>query len=115
MVRHGPGCVQPRWDVVPRPDVSTAVAQLEAGTPAMQPRQRLRPVGRGREPQVRLVMVRSVSALSALSGLRRNLSGIFAAILKVETCPFPQGNSLLALVVSHCHWLYLNAFCIKYL
>lgn len=57
-------------------DTSTAVAQLEAG--AMQPG----PMGRGCEPQVRLVMVTSVSALSALSGLRRNLSGTFAAILK---------------------------------
>lgn len=37
---------------------------------------------RGSEPQVRLVMVRSVSALGALSGLRRNISGTFAAVLR---------------------------------
>lgn len=65
----------------PWPDTSTAVLQLEAGTPAMQPRQRLRPMGRGCGPQVRPVRVRPVSALSALSGLGKNSTGIYAAIL----------------------------------
>lgn len=41
-VRHGPGHAQPGWGAVPWPDMSTAVAQLEAVTPAMQPRQKLR-------------------------------------------------------------------------
>lgn len=70
-----------RLGVGPWPDTSTAVLQLEAGTPAMQPGQKLRPMGRGCGPQVRLVRMRPVRALSALSGLRKNLTGIYAAIL----------------------------------
>lgn len=43
--------------------------------------QKLRPMGRRCGPQVRLVRLRPVSALGALSGLRRDLAGIYVAIL----------------------------------
>lgn len=55
--------MRPGRDVGPQPDTSTAVPQLETGTPAMPPRQKLGPMGRGCGPQVRLVKVRLVSAL----------------------------------------------------